>query len=287
MADSGSTSVQHPIFARVYAQFARTLEAKGAAEHRREALEGRVVEVGAGNGLNFKHYPSTVVEVVAVEPESFLRARAKEAGAKAALPVRVVDGTAENLPLEDGSVDAGVISLVMCPVSDPAGALAELRRVIRPGGELRSYEHVLASSPRWARRQQRWANAWARFGGGCYPNRDSADNEVRHPGHEETFGGGVGHGWTWILKPAGVTRRATRNGQRVGAARTECARHHSLRSAPAGRRRPASIEVSLPQFSQISAGTSLTTSVIPFGSATRASDPAPPRWRGLPRFKDS
>ena len=178
MAASGSqgSEVRHPIFARFYNRFAPSAEKVGAAEHRREllaGLSGRVIEVGAGNGLNFKHYPHAVTEVVAVEPEAYLRARATEAAEHAHVPVRVVAGSADALPGEDGEFDAGVASLVLCSVPDPDRALAELRRVIRPGGELRFYEHVRASNPRHARFQDRSTPIWRRVNGGCHPNRDT------------------------------------------------------------------------------------------------------------------
>lgn len=131
------------------------------------------MEVGAGNGSNFAHYPTTVTQVVAVEPEPYLRARAKEAAAPAPVTITVVDGTAAAIPLADASVDAGIASFVLCTVPDPATALAELRRVIRPGGELRFYEHVLADNPRWARRQRRIEPIWTRLGGGCHVTRDT------------------------------------------------------------------------------------------------------------------
>src|SRR2546425_10851615 len=103
--------VRHPVFARIYQRVSAVAERKGAAEHRARmlaGLSGRVVEIGAGNGLNFAHYPASVTEVIAVEPERYLRARAEEAAACAAVAVRVVDGTAGSIPLDDGAVDAGV-----------------------------------------------------------------------------------------------------------------------------------------------------------------------------------
>ena len=168
------TRVRHPIFARVYARIAGAAEKAGAAEHRDEVLaglEGRVVEVGAGNGLNFAHYPSSVVGVVAVEPEPHLRHLAEEAARRCAVPVRVVDGTADALPIESSSIDAGVISLMLCSVPDQGAALAELYRVIRPGGQLRFYEHVRSEDSRRAKLQDRVDLVWPYFGGGCHPNR--------------------------------------------------------------------------------------------------------------------
>ena len=172
---ASEASVHHPIFARLFAWGASNAPAE-QIEHRHRVLEGlagRVVEVGAGNGLNFPHYPDTVTEVVAVEPEAYLRSKAEEAAARAPVPVRVVDGVADALPAGDGEFDAGVASLVLCSVPDQASALAELRRVIRPGGELRFYEHVLSKDPRAARGQHRTDRVWPRFAGGCHPNRDT------------------------------------------------------------------------------------------------------------------
>ncbi len=169
----------HPIFARLYIKGSATAEDRGAAEHRREllaGLTGRVLEMGCGNGLNFEHYPSTVEEVVAVEPEPTLRQAAVEAAREAPVPIRVVDGVADSLPAEDESFDAAVVSLVLCSVPDQATALAELRRVVRPGGELRFYEHVQASSQpmagflKFAER-----TFWPPISGGCHPARHTAD----------------------------------------------------------------------------------------------------------------
>lgn len=173
-----TTSIHHPLFARLYARLGSKAEDRGQAEHRREllaGLSGRVVEVGAGNGLNFVHYPEAVSEVVAVEPESYLRRHAAEAAAGAAVSVRVVGGVAERLPLEDSSVDGGVASLVLCSVPDQDTALQELLRVIRPGGQLRFYEHVVSHKGRVARIQGAAdATFWPTVGGGCHMARDTA-----------------------------------------------------------------------------------------------------------------
>jgi ubiquinone/menaquinone biosynthesis C-methylase UbiE len=172
-----AAAVRNPIFARLYTWLSRGAERAGAAEHRDEnlaGLRGRVVEIGAGNGLNFNRYPPEVEEVVAVEPEPYLRARAQEAAAKAPVKVTVVEGTADRLPGADGEFDAAVASLVLCTVPDQPRALAEARRVLRPGGELRFYEHVRAHDSKRARWQDRLARRlWPAMGGGCHPNRDT------------------------------------------------------------------------------------------------------------------
>jgi ubiquinone/menaquinone biosynthesis C-methylase UbiE len=169
--------VRHPIAARLIERTMRTAEKRGQGEHRHRLLDGltgRVVELGAGSGLNFRHYPDTVAEVVAVEPEEYLRRLAQEAAATAPVPVRVVSGVSGDLPLDDASCDAGVACLVLCTVPDQQRALAELARVIRPGGELRFYEHVVSRRP-FEAGLQRLADAtfWPHVAGGCHLSRDT------------------------------------------------------------------------------------------------------------------
>jgi ubiquinone/menaquinone biosynthesis C-methylase UbiE len=167
--------VHHPLFARCYARVGHLMDAE-IGDHRRRllaGLTGRVLEVGAGNGLNFPHYPATVTEVLAMEPELYLRRLAQAASRQAPVPIRVVDGTAEALPADDATFDAVVASLVLCTVADPDQALAEIRRVLRPSGRLRFYEHVRATDPRLARWQDRLERPWGWLVGGCHPNRDT------------------------------------------------------------------------------------------------------------------
>ncbi len=168
---------QHPWFARVYERISQAAEHAGVAEHRDRLLAeltGRVVEVGAGNGLNFTHYPDTVTEVLAIEPEDHLRGIAERAAAEAAVPVRALSGHAEELPVEDDSCDAAVVSLVLCSVPDQHRALVEIYRVLRPGGELRFYEHVRSDKDLLARAEDLVAPLWSRMAAGCHLNRDTA-----------------------------------------------------------------------------------------------------------------
>jgi ubiquinone/menaquinone biosynthesis C-methylase UbiE len=180
--------VHHPLFARLYSRLSPRTDAAGGADHRRELLSdlsGRVMELGAGNGLNFGHYPEAVSEVVAVEPESYLRERARRSAADARVPVTLVDAVAERLPFAEESFDAAVASLVLCSVPDQSTALGELRRVLRPGGELRFYEHVRPANPRTAAVWQRlddW-NIWSRLAGGCHVARDT-EAAIRAAGFE-------------------------------------------------------------------------------------------------------
>jgi ubiquinone/menaquinone biosynthesis C-methylase UbiE len=168
---------QHPRFARMYERMSAESERRGTAEHRDRALAGltgRVIEVGAGNGMNFSHYPDTVTEVVAVEPEDHLRGLAERAAAKASRPVRVLAGQATALPVEDDGFDTAVASLVLCSIADTRAALAELRRVLKPTGELRFFEHVRSEKPWFGLLEDAITPLWSRVGGGCHPNRDTA-----------------------------------------------------------------------------------------------------------------
>ena len=171
-----TAAVHHPIFARLWSLMSRHEPAE-IRRHRDEllaGLSGRVIELGAGVGSNFAHYPATVTEVVAVEPEPYLRERARAAAARAAARIEVVDGDADHLPAEDGSFDAAVACLVLCTVPDQARALAELRRVLRRGGELRFYEHVRSDRPVLALSQRAVDRVfWPRAFGGCHTARDT------------------------------------------------------------------------------------------------------------------
>jgi SAM-dependent methyltransferase len=143
---TATADLPRPRFARMYFRASQKAERRGATEHRRRllaGLSGAVLEIGAGHGLNFAHYPTSVTELIAIEPEPTLRAAATEAAASAPVPIRVRAGVAGELPLEDESVNAAVASLVLCSVPDQDRALAELRRVLRPDGQLRFYEHVI------------------------------------------------------------------------------------------------------------------------------------------------
>jgi ubiquinone/menaquinone biosynthesis C-methylase UbiE len=169
-------AVSHPLFARIYPRINAFAEAHGSIEHRQEMLagiHGRVIEIGAGLGSNFVHYPAEVEQVVAVEPEARLRAVAEQAAAKAAVPVEVRAGRAEELPADDDSFDVAVFSLVLCTITDVPAALAEARRVLKPGGELRFYEHVRSERPRFFRIQRLLNPLWGLLGGGCHLTRDT------------------------------------------------------------------------------------------------------------------
>ncbi|MFF8904799.1 class I SAM-dependent methyltransferase [Streptomyces olivaceoviridis] len=176
MTVTGRSELQHPRFSRQYLKIAAEADRRGGADHRDRllaGLSGRVLEVGAGQGRNVRHYPETVTEVVALEPDDTLRTAAERAAASAPVPVAVVAGEAADLPGVDGAFDAVVASLVLCSVDDLPGVLAEMRRVLRPGGQMRFYEHV-RSPHRWAGLlQDAITPLWSRAAGGCHPNRDT------------------------------------------------------------------------------------------------------------------
>ncbi len=143
------------VYARCYDQFMDRIDRAGAAEHRRRLVEeagGEVLEIGAGTGKNLPLYRA-VERVVALDPDPAMRTRAHDAALEARVPVEVVEGDAMALPFSDASFDTVVFSLVLCTVPDMERALSEARRVLRPGGTLRFYEHVRAADPRLARRR--------------------------------------------------------------------------------------------------------------------------------------
>ncbi|MEK8107025.1 class I SAM-dependent methyltransferase [Micromonospora sp. M12] len=153
------------------------MDRAGTAAFRRDlvaGLSGRVIEIGAGNGRMFSHYPPSVTQVLAVEPERRLRAAAERAASSAPVPVTVVDGLAEALPAGDGEFDAAVVALVLCTVPDQASALAEIDRVLRPGpaAVLRARRR---RGGRRLRRAQRLLDAtlWPKLFAGCHTNRDT------------------------------------------------------------------------------------------------------------------
>lgn len=166
----------HPVFARVYAAIAELGERTGYGARRAEALSGargRLLVVGLGPGHDLVHLPADVTDVVAVEPDPTMRARARRRSLAAPVPVTLVGGVAEALPLPTGSVDAALVALVLCSVQHPAAAAAELRRVLRPGGTLHVLEHVHAGPGRLGRWQDRIDPLWSRLAGGCSVRRDT------------------------------------------------------------------------------------------------------------------
>jgi ubiquinone/menaquinone biosynthesis C-methylase UbiE len=168
---------RHSIFARAWDRIAESIEQDMTA-HRAELLSGiagRVFEIGAGNGTSFADYPpATVTEVVAVEPEPCLRARASMRARRATVPVTVQEGIGEALRYPADRFDAAVTSLTLRSVTDAEGALRELRRVLSPGAQLRFFEHVQSHDVALSRRQRFLdRTVWPRLMGGCHCSRDT------------------------------------------------------------------------------------------------------------------
>ena len=133
--------------------------------------EGRVLEIGAGSGLNLALYGSAVRSIVAVEPSAQLIRLAGRRAVMAKVPVEFVEGSAEALPLADASIDTVVTTWTLCSIPDVALALREARRVLRPGGSLLFVEHGRAPEPGVRRWQDRLDPLWSRLAGGCHLNR--------------------------------------------------------------------------------------------------------------------
>jgi ubiquinone/menaquinone biosynthesis C-methylase UbiE len=166
------------IFAAMYDRMMAGTEEAGLGERRHELLAsatGRVVEIGAGTGVNLAHYPATVTELVLTEPEEPMARRLEAKAGASGLPTTVVRAQAESLPFPDDSFDTAVCTLVLCTVRDPGQTLAELRRVLKPGGTLLFLEHVRSEDPGLARWQDRVAPLWRKIGHGCNPNRPTPD----------------------------------------------------------------------------------------------------------------
>ena len=170
-------TVWAPVFARVYDTAFVLAERRGLRRVRENLLSGatgRVLELGAGTGLNLPHYPVRVSEVLLTEPDPHMAARLKKRARSSALKTTVVEAPAERLPFEDASVDVVVATLVLCTVDDPRQALAEVARVLRPDGVFLFAEHVRSTSARTARWQDKLNCLWSWYACGCHCNRDTA-----------------------------------------------------------------------------------------------------------------
>jgi ubiquinone/menaquinone biosynthesis C-methylase UbiE len=158
------------LVAATYDPFLAFAERRGMRDRRRLLLEraqGRVLEIGAGTGLNLAHYPYALEQLILSEPVDPMARRLESRLRRSGLGGQVVRAGADALPVPTGSIDTVVSTLVLCTVPDPDAALGEIRRVLRPGGRLLVCEHVRAESEDRARWQQRLAGPWAAFAAGC------------------------------------------------------------------------------------------------------------------------
>jgi SAM-dependent methyltransferase len=163
-------------FSALYDRGLQATEEAGLREMRRELLAGaggRVVELGAGTGANLELYPDSVAELILAEPDPHMTKRLRERVSGSGRTATILEAPAERLPLEDGSCDTAVVTLVLCTVPDPRAAIAEIARVLVPGGRLLFLEHVRSADPGLARRQDRLERPWRFFADGCHCNRDT------------------------------------------------------------------------------------------------------------------
>jgi len=166
------------IFALAYNPFLWLGEIAGMRGLRRTLLgsaRGRVVEIGAGTGLNVELYPDDLDELVLTEPDEAMRRRLTRTLLRTGRVAQILDAPAERLPFADASVDTVVSTLVLCTVPDPERTLGEIARVLRPDGQLLFVEHVRASSRFLAAYQDALLRPWRGFAGGCYCNRPTAE----------------------------------------------------------------------------------------------------------------
>ncbi len=205
----------HPVFAALYDLASAGVERGPLAALRRglvDGLRGAVLDVGAGTGANFPFFAARCLlepslDLHAAEPDPHMLVRARRRAQRLGLRVTFVRAPAEALPLPDESLDAVVVSLVLCTVADPAGALAEARRVLRPGGSLRFLEHVRAEGAggRW---QQRLARPWAAMAGGCRLDRRTGET-LRQAGFAAVE-------WQEVAAPFPVLRLLAGSARKVG-----------------------------------------------------------------------
>jgi ubiquinone/menaquinone biosynthesis C-methylase UbiE len=163
------------LWARIYERVNGKAESAGLSDERRRLLSGArgvTVEIGAGTGLNVAHYPATLERLVLVEPDLHMAARLARRVREQRPDAEIVTASAEDLPFADDTFDTAVVTFVLCTVRDPARALGEIRRVLKPGGRLLFLEHVRSSEDRLARRQDRIRPLY-RVLIDCEPNRDT------------------------------------------------------------------------------------------------------------------
>ena len=199
------------IMAVVYDPFCWLGEIAGMKSRRRALLSnarGRVVEIGAGTGLNVALYPDGLAGLVLTEPVAAMRRRLARRLQRHERVARIVGAPADCLPLADASVDTVVSTLVLCTVDDPEGALREIARVLRPDGQLLFIEHVRASSRFLAACQDKLDGPWRRFAGGCRCNRATVEL-MRACGFDVAADDMVWRGMPAIVHPL-IVGRATR-----------------------------------------------------------------------------
>ena len=173
MSSDADQAKGHRIFAAVWDRLNRSTFEDVRTELAGGA-SGRVLEIGAGTGFNFPFYTDRANEIVAIEPDPHMLKRAKARAESATRPIELRQASAENLPFDDESFDTVVATWVMCTIGDLPQSLAEIKRVLRPGGELRFVEHVRSENALLGRSQDLFVPVSKFVGAGCHPNRNTA-----------------------------------------------------------------------------------------------------------------
>jgi SAM-dependent methyltransferase len=164
-------------FSALYDRCFKAAEEAGLRDMRREVLagaRGRVLEIGAGTGLNLELYPREGIDSLTVtEPDPHMFKQLGQRAAKVCAGAELVQAGAEDLPFDDDSFDTVTVTLVLCTVPDQAAALREIRRVLKPGGQMLYLEHIRSNHPDLAKWQDRLETPWRFLGDGCHCNRDT------------------------------------------------------------------------------------------------------------------
>jgi ubiquinone/menaquinone biosynthesis C-methylase UbiE len=181
------------------------------ADYRQEtirAARGVVLEIGVGSGLNLPLYAAVVDRVFGIDPSPELLDHARKRMADALVPVTLVRASAEQLPFVNADFDTVVMTWTLCSIPDPSAALAEMRRVLKPGGRLLFVEHGLSPEPGIIRWQRRLTPCWKRIGGGCHLDR-KMDDVIRAAGFRvDTLKTGYMRGpktWTFLYQGTATT----------------------------------------------------------------------------------
>ncbi len=203
------------LFTAWYGFGMRRIDELGLRETRRAALataSGRTLEIGSGTGCNVSLYPDAVEDLILAEPDAHmqkaLRRRVEEDGASVS---EIVQATAEELPFESSSLDCVACTMVLCTVPEPMEALAEIARVLKPGGSFLFMEHVRSEDPKFARKQDRMERPWRFLADGCHCNRDSLATIQASPLEVESFWRGTMPAGPLFMRPL-VSGRAVAPG---------------------------------------------------------------------------
>jgi ubiquinone/menaquinone biosynthesis C-methylase UbiE len=163
-------------FTALYDRSLKGTEEAGLRRMRQSTLDGasgRTIDIGSGTGANLGLYPTAVTELVLAEPDPHMLKKLHAKVGETGVDAEIVEAPAERLPFEDSSFDTAVFTLVLCTVPDPAAALAEAARILKPGSRLLFVEHVRSEDEGLARWQDRLERPWHFFGDGCHCNRDT------------------------------------------------------------------------------------------------------------------